>query len=138
LAKETVAELAGLMGDGGERVDLWSRQEDTVDGDRDSLADHRVVVFCHEAWRRAMVAKEVDGLRYYKGKRRKLVFVDEQPELVQHVHVHPRDIQGFYEDLRATCPEHPVGLVRARVVARMNKLLGSTGQRFSPVPSLLT
>ena len=138
LARETVAELSRLMPDTGETIALWSSQEDTVDGDREKLGEHRVVVYCHEAWRRAMVAKRSDGLRFYKGKRRKLVFVDEQPELVQHVHVHPKHIQGFYEDVRATCPDHPIGSVLAQVVSRMNGLLGSTGQRFSPVLSLLS
>lgn len=139
LARETVTELARLLPpESHEKIALWSRTEDTVEGDTDALSNHRVVVYCHEAWRRAMVSKELDGLRHYQGKRRKLVFVDEQPELVKHVHVYPRDIQGFFEDVKFTRPDHSVGRVLSRVVARMNKLLGSTGQRFSPVRRLLS
>jgi hypothetical protein len=98
LAREMTAELQALMPQ-GERVAMWTREDSNTP--RSELEDARVVVFCHQSWLNAMTAGRHDGFRFYRGSRRKLVFVDEQPELVKHLHVLPSALQGFYEDVQS-------------------------------------
>jgi hypothetical protein len=137
LAKETLAELQPLM-PAGEKVAFWTSEEQNVSAS--DLGSHRVVIFCHAKWQLVMQKgpSHVDGFRHYDGQRRKLIFVDEKPDLVKHMHVEPSAMETFLETVARNCPGHFTQDILSRVVSRMNGLLGTTGQRFEVAEDMLS
>ncbi len=84
-----------------------------------------------------MEAGQVDGFRHFDGLPRKLVLVDEHPNLVSLMPAYPGDIQSFFEDVNFYAPGHDIAAVLRRVVARMNDMAASSGQRFEVADNLL-
>jgi hypothetical protein len=137
LAKEVVAELSALT---DEPIAFWSSEEANVD--KADLPKRRIVVVTHALWKREMTDRRRGGVRYWhNGKalqRRSVLFVDEMPDLVTRVHVSPSSIQDFFLAVQTRQPDHAWSPVLRQVVAAMNEIVGTQGQRYEAMRGLLT
>lgn len=71
------------------------------------LPGKRLVVVTHTKLKNEQVSGGDAGVRFWQGRRRNLVIIDEQPEFVKMTTVYPHYFQAFLDGVRDNAPDHP-------------------------------
>jgi hypothetical protein len=146
---EVGRELINLVG--AEHVKVWSSGHDLANRPeqmeeieeehgrllaprslKKELRDARVVVVTHALWRGEIDRGKEGGVRYYKGQRRSVVFVDEHPELVQIIERQPNDFLRLRDLIHEATPSHPAIPVLEELTERADAALKGDGAGYAP------
>jgi hypothetical protein len=143
-AEEVRRELALLVG--VENVVCWTSEHDAgSDPDsrfdwkwarpafhpvRSDLAEARIVVATHKAWR-GELDRGCGGILQHRRRRRSVVFVDEHPDLVRVIERTPEHVFALRDRVYSVDPEHPLVAALNAIKGRIDGLFLSTGVRFS-------
>lgn len=100
------------------------------------LLESRVVIVTHSLLKSEMEKGTKQGCTTYLGNPRSVVFIDEHPELLQLVETTPKKLQEFLEKLAELNHKHPWLPVVSQVLQRMNDVVLSDGQTYSPTELL--
>lgn len=150
-ADDTGALIAKLIG--ADAVTVWSSAHDSEATEvqraatqaeygplemrpsrRSDLTDARVVVVTHRLWLNEMAKKLEGGARFFRGKRRSVVFVDEHPSLVKMVERTPGDLIKLRDHLLQVDQEDPRIEVLERVAAVADKeFKAPDGSAYAPL-----
>ena len=140
-AKEIYRQLTDYIQDGS--VAIWTSQNDakklsedyTGDIPRfsiDQMRETRIVVFTHKKWVGEMARGVDEGVRLYKGVPRDVLFVDEQPSVIDIIEQTPGDIKvNAQEAISKFDSEHPWVPMLKTVVERMDGPFDSRGNEWS-------
>ena len=99
---------------------------------RSSLSEARVLIVTHKCWEDEQRSGEDHGVTHYMGQHRRVVFVDEAPDLVEILTADALDVQHALDELRLGDASHPWVPLFTEIAHRMNSLIGPTGQTYAP------
>lgn len=90
----------------------------------------RIVIVTHRQLKHELEAGRDEGTMSYMGVPRKVVFIDEHPDLVDIFSAKSSDILRLHDKLVEIAPEHPWLPVISNAAHRMASLMQSTGQTY--------
>lgn len=99
----------------------------------DQIRNKPIVVFTHKRWLSEMEHEADYGVRRYHGKLRDVVFVDEQPAVIQILEKSPADILKVRDQVMAVDPSHDWNTVLTKVVHTMDAVFASNGNELEAV-----
>ena len=102
---------------------------------KEDLQHARIIVVTHKSWLSEIESDGDTGVRFFKGRRR-LSFVDEQPEMVNIIEVSPSEVQAFHDRMVRSSTGTDLSDRLARIVGAMNDVMQATGDDFS-VPNVI-
>lgn len=100
------------------------------------LPTSRIIVITHGQLLRELRTGIDEGALNYMGTPRSVVFIDEDPELVQNVGATAAGLQRFHDDLVKHHPGHHWLPIVSDVVHKMSAITRSNGQTYIPAKLL--
>lgn len=94
------------------------------------LPTSRIVIVTHRQLKHELETGRDEGTMSFMGAPRKVVFIDEHPDLVDIFSAKSSDILSFHDKLVEIVPEHPWLPVISNAAHRMASLMQSTGQSY--------
>lgn len=95
-----------------------------------------IVVFTHSKWIGEMERGGDDGVRLYRGKPRDVMFIDEQPKVIDIIDRSPHQIGMAKDYIEKMEPNHPWVSTLSTVFERMNTLFNTDGSEMEAVELL--
>lgn len=95
-----------------------------------------VVVFTHRKWLGEVDTGKDAGVRLYRGAPRDVLFIDEQPAVIEIFERTPADVLKVRDSIAQMDPEHPWNETLRDVVTRMEAVFLSTGNELEAIKLL--
>lgn len=102
----------------------------------EQMKDIPVVVFTHRKWLGEVDTGKDAGVRRYRGTSRDVLFIDEQPAVIEIFERTPADVLKVRDSIAQMDPEHPWNETLRDVVARMDEVFLSTGNELEAIKLL--
>lgn len=93
----------------------------------DTVKRKQIAIYTHRRWLSEMERDADYGVRRCNGKLRDVLFIDEQPSVIQIIEQTPADILKARDQIMKVNPEHEWNATLLEVVDRMNAVFDSNG-----------
>jgi hypothetical protein len=103
---------------------------------KEDLHQARIVVVTHKSWLNEIASGADTGVRFFRGKRR-LAFVDEQPDMVNIIEMRPALVQTFHDRMSTASSGTDVCHRLAAIAAAMNAVMQPEGNDYT-IPAVVT
>lgn len=114
------------------------RQEEIKQGitiqkqfNRDNLKTAPIVIVTHKKWLHEDKEDLDTGVRFCSGKRRSLIYIDENPDLVEIIEQSPSDISRLKDAVSRINSEHPWVALLGSIYTKMDLVFLSDGSDFT-------
>lgn len=99
----------------------------------DEVKVKRIVIYTHSKWLNEIESNKDFGVRQFRGKSRDVLFIDEQPSVIQIIEKTPADILKLRDILASNKPDHHLVNLLAEVSKRMEDVYTSKGEEMVSV-----
>jgi hypothetical protein len=100
---------------------------------QEEVKNKRIVIYTHSKWLNEIETNKDFGVRNYKGKPRDVLFIDEQPSVIQIIEKTPADILKLRDILASNNPEHHLVSLLTDVSRRMEEVFTTKGNEMVSV-----
>ncbi len=100
---------------------------------QEEVKNKRIVIYTHSKWLNEIETGKDFGVRNYKSKPRDVLFIDEQPSVIQIIEKTPADILKLRDILASNNPDHHLVSLLTEVSRRMEAVFTSKGNEMVAV-----